>query len=105
MPVKDVPYLFQYQVEKSAPFAVYYLYFAFVLLEFVCQLYPDTKALENWKYDPFQTKESLFHESHEKEREKEPLLENKQCRAEFLNDEVKPFCFNKSQRNFLLAGT
>ena len=82
------------------------MYFALVLVEFICQFFPDANALKDWKY-----KVAAIDESSEDYYEKKPLLDRSQNGAEFLYDEVIifnvqwSFTYTKySQTNHLTGG-
>ena len=67
-----------------APFVVHYVYFALVLVQFICQLFSDINALKNWSYRVPGNYETLS----DKDQEDEPLLDKTQNRADFFSDEV-----------------
>ena len=82
------------------------MYFALVLVEFICQFFPDANALKDWKY-----KVAAIDESSEDYYERKPLLDRSQNGAEFLYDEVVIFnvqlsftCTTYSQINYLTGG-
>ena len=81
-----VNYIFQNGIGQVGPYVVYYVYFALVLVEFICQFFPDENALKDWKH-----KLAAIDESSEDYYEKKPLLDRSQNGAEFLYDEVLIF--------------
>ena len=75
------------------------MYFALVLVEFICQFFPDVSALKDWKY-----KVAAIDESSEDYYKKKPLLDRSQNGAEFLYDEVIIYAHKYSQISYLTGG-